>query len=152
MEKMTLMEALMKNIEMVCNQRLLEALDEERGKFASADEVRMQSTIDVLVKEGVYPSEPTGAMKKHGYTILDMVKSYGAYWYTYDEPESCKNCGFVLVDTENGPPFKKEIGINDFFCDGTIDCICPSCYRSLNDGKQYNKEEFELANNAPPVN
>lgn len=146
-----LMEALMKSIDETINQRILESLEDERGKFTSANESIMKDAIEVLVKEGVYPSEPTGAMKKFGYTILDMVKSYGAYWYTYDEPFNCQYCGANLKDEENGVPFKREIAINDFFCDGTIDCICPDCYRSLNNGKQYNKEEFEKANNSPPI-
>lgn len=130
---------------------LLGELDRERGKFTVSDEKVMQDIIDDLVKEGIYPSEPTKAMKKYGYTILNMVQSWGVNWYLYDEPLECPYCKVNLRDEENGTPFKREIAMNDYFLDGVIDCICPDCYCSLNNGKRYDKNAFERANNSAPL-
>lgn len=129
----------------------LRNLEIQRGLLCKDGESLMKRLIDGLVEKGIYPSKPTKAMEKNGYSILDMVKAWGARWCYYEEPLECPYCKANLKDEENGPPFKREIAINDFFCDGTIDCICPDCYRSLNNGKQYDREAFEQANNASPL-
>lgn len=123
--------------------RLLMELDKERSKFTKWDENKMQEMIDVLVKEKIYPSKPTPAMKQHGYTILDMVKSWGVNWCIFDGMDECPNCGADLRDEKNGPPFKREIGIYSMEEDRTVDKICPDCHKSINDGKQYDKTMFK---------
>lgn len=133
------------------NKFLLKKLNEERGKFFSRDEKVMQGLIDDLVTEGVYPSEPTPCMLAYKYSILDMVSSWGVNWYMYEEPLECPYCKANLKDEKNGPPFKREISMVDFFLDGIVDCICPDCYRSLNNGKHYDKEEYERAKNLPII-
>jgi len=126
------------------DSNLLELLEMERGKFTTSDESVMESLIDELVNRGVYPSKTIS-----GISILEMVKSWGVYWYKYDEPLECPYCGVDLRDLKNGPPFKREIAMSDFFLDRVVDYVCPDCYRSLNDGKHYDKNEFEKANNEP---
>lgn len=125
------------------SEKLLLDLDIERGKYANYDEIEMQRLIDRLVEVGTYPSEPTQAMKKNGYTILTMVKSWGVDWYKFEEPLTCCKCGENLKDEENGPPFKKEIAISDFYLDRTVDFVCPKCFRSLRNGKKYDSKDFE---------
>lgn len=127
---------------------LLEKLRIERGKYTKSNELVMKELIDKLVEVGIYPSDPTKAMKDHNYSILDMVNTWGVDWYFYDEPFECPHCKSDLRD-KNGPPLKREIAISNFVLDRVVDYICPDCYRSLNSGEQYNKEEFEKANNAP---
>jgi len=128
---------------------LLEELNTERGKYAKSDELIMQELIDKLVELGVYPSEPTEAMKTHSYSILNMVNSWGTDWYLYREPLECPNCKANLRNEDSGPPFKREIAISNFVLDRVVDSICPDCYRSIHTGEKYDKEGFEKANNAP---
>lgn len=116
---------------------LLNKLNQERSKFTESDKDKMQKMIDILVAERVYPSEPTPAMKKHGYSLLTMVESWGVDWYKYDGAMTCPSCFALLIDEKNGPPFKKEIGIYSIEEDRTIDTVCPECYKSINSGKQY---------------
>ena len=130
-------------VEKYRKEQLLDNLKEEREKFTQSDKTKMQKLIDELVQEGVYPSEPTPAMKQYNYSILTMVESWGEDWYAYGEPFECPHCGANLKDEKSGPPFKREIGISDFFLDCRVDSICPDCYRSLDSGRQYNKKDFE---------
>ena len=120
---------------------LLKELEAERGKITDYDEKVMQRLIDELVALGVYPKEPTKAMKELGYSLLTMVKYWGSEWYKYSEPLECPNCKVDLRSTE-GPPFKREISMSDWEIDREVDLICPDCYRSIENGKQYDKEEF----------
>lgn len=121
---------------------LLNQLKAERGKFTNSDEKVMQELIDELVTLGVYPKEPTKAMKDCGYSILKMVNCWGVDWFEYKEPFECPTCKADLRSVE-GPPFKREIGMSDWELDSVVDFVCPDCYRSILDtGKQYDKEEF----------
>jgi rubredoxin len=142
---------LRRNMSSSLNIDFLQELREERGKFSGSDESLMQRLIEGLVNKGIYPSEPTGAMKKMGYSILDMVKSWGVDWYQYDDPLECPHCKANLRNEEDGPPFKREIAMSDFFLDVVVDYVCPECYKSLEGNKQYNKEEFEKAEKTPPL-
>jgi len=121
----------------------LEKLEVERGKFTPDNESLMQGLIDKLVKKGIYPSKKTKTMEKYGYSILDMVKAWGVNWHIYQEPLECPYCNTNLKNEESGPPFKREIGISDLVLDKNVDCMCPDCYRSLFDGKQYDREKFK---------
>ena len=121
----------------------LEKLEVERGKFTPDNESLTQGLIDKLVKKGIYPSKKTKTMEKYGYSILDMVKAWGVRWHIYQEPLECPYCNANLKNEECGAPFKREIAISDLVLDRTVDCMCPDCYRSLIDGKQYDREKFK---------
>jgi len=125
---------------------LLKHLDNERRKYPANDE-SIKKLIDQLIEKGIYPSKTKTDM-----SVFTMVQSWGAYWYKYDWPFECPYCKANLKDEKNGPPFKREIGMSDLFLDRTVDYVCPDCYRSLVDGKHYDKKEFEMANEPPVEN
>jgi len=116
---------------------------------SSRDKDKMEEIVKELIKEGWYPSEPTPAMIECGYSVGTMVESWGVNWNVYGDPTICPNCKANLKNEKLGPPFKREIGMYDWELDMTVDFICPDCYKSLETGRQYDKEEFEKANNAP---
>jgi len=86
------------------------------------DTVRMQALIDELVERGYYP--PKTVTGQH---ILSMVRGYGVEWHKWRGPLDCKACKVDLRDHENGPPFKREIGIYDSDRDRTTYFRCPDC-------------------------
>lgn len=124
---------------------LLSNIEKERGKYPANDEL-IKKLVDKLIEKGIYPSET-----KTGMSVFTMVKSWGAYWYIYNEPLECFYCKANLRDEKNGPPFKREIGMSDSFLDRIVDFVCPDCYRSLDDGKHYDKTEFQKVNNVPLI-
>jgi transposase-like protein len=70
-------------------------------------------------------------MKKYGYTAENMAQYYGKDWYIYQEPLKCPHCGVNLCDKEHGPPFKREIGIEDDRSDKVSHYQCPDCEKTI---------------------
>lgn len=108
---------------------LREQLDQEREKFTRADQTKMQELIDQLVAIGEYPSDPTPAMAKYGYSILTMVECYGSDWHRYRGWLNCPHCQADLRNLESGPPFKRELGRTEY--DRTQDWWCPDCGKMI---------------------
>jgi hypothetical protein len=119
-------------------EELLDALEEERGKFTKSNDQVMQAMVNELVARGVYPAS-TPSMTKYGYTHFKMMEGWGARWHLFREPLNCKHCGADLR-SESGPPFKREIGIYNH--DRTEAFVCPDCKKPI-------WELYEGAANAP---
>jgi hypothetical protein len=110
-------------------QDLLNSLEDERAN-PKPNPMYMGNVIDSLIDLGVYP-DPTPAMQKYGYSYLDMVDNYGANWHEWKGLLSCP-CGADFRDLENGPPFKREIGVEiQGFYDGVLYYECPDCHGKL---------------------
>lgn len=113
-------EAIVKNMGI---DELLTQLDSEWKKFTKADDQVMNHLIDKLVRLGVYTETP--AMKKYGYTYLQMVEGYGARWHEYKGILECPHCQADLRNIDSGPPFKREWGREEH--DRIQDWWCPDC-------------------------
>jgi predicted nucleic acid-binding Zn ribbon protein len=105
---------------------LLVTLEKELSK-SSQNNKKILKTIDLLIKENVYPSKPTPVMIKYNYSYYKMVESWGVLWSFYEDPLFCKNCGADLRNLKDGPPFKREIGFYSQSEDATIYFLCPDC-------------------------
>lgn len=100
---------------------LLDAVDQERGKFTRSNEDLLRRWVDELVARRVYPShwpEPTPYQRMSG---------WGAYWHLYSEPLNCPLCNADLCDRVTGPPFKRTIGRSDRRLDRIVSWHCPDC-------------------------
>ena len=106
------------------DEELLTLLEEERDKFGKADKEYMQALVDELVKRSVY--KRTKTMKEYNYSFMSMVESWGARWHEWRKPHYCPNCGIDLR-SDNGPPFKREIGVYSIERDRTEKYRCPDC-------------------------
>ena len=103
---------------------LLDELDELRSKFSTQtndDKRRMKAIIEVLIDTGVYTFTPQA--EKMG--IASMVECYGSRWHEYAGILECPHCHCDLRDLENGPPYKREIGI--YLWDRSAFYKCPDC-------------------------
>lgn len=105
-------------------EAILDELDAERQKFTQADKEKMHRLVDELVERGVYVMTP--AMRKHGYTPFSMMEGYGARWFTFEGILNCPKCGVEWRDLENGPPFKRQIGLVENDC--LVAWKCPDCH------------------------
>lgn len=123
---------------------VLAALEAERKRYDDCDEDAMRWLIDILVKSGVYP-QTTPAMEKHGYDHLTMVNSWGGDWFAWREPINCSHCDANWRDEENGPPFKREIGIEvRGLYDGVAYWKCPDCGKATSRrGKALSSNDVE---------
>jgi hypothetical protein len=110
---------------------LLDALDEERGKFDRADRIRMMHMVTELIARGVYPTETVPGNPN---TVSTMVDGYGARWFLWREPLRCPHCGADLREHVTGPPYKREIAMYDQEADVTTGFFCPDCQLNLRAG------------------
>jgi transposase-like protein len=123
---------------------LLDELNEIRLKFGGKtpdDESRMRAIVDLLVDGGIYKA--TAVSDKTSFT--QMVENYGARWHEFSGVVKCPHCGSDLCDHENGPPFKREIGIYQW--DRTAFYKCPDCLKNFNrfpSGHPYHLSESEM--------
>jgi len=115
--------------EMGDNERLLEMLQEEHLKYSAANPARIQIYIDALTELGVYPKETVPGNHR---TVLEMVNSYGAYWYKWRDGATleCPHCRADLRDLEHGPPGLRQIGHVDRGTDRVEFWECPDCHRT----------------------
>ena len=121
--------------------KLLQELDAERNKFTESDKEKIQILVDQLVNAGAYPPI-SETMAKRGTTHMSMVEGWGAYWHIYKQPHNCPHCNSDLRDRENGPPFKREIGIEvRGLYDGVAYFSCPDC------GGKFSRKGTPLQNN-----
>lgn len=104
-------------------EAILDELETERSKFTKADKAKMRQLVDQLVELGVYRTTP--AMERHGYTPFTMMEGWGARWFVFRGMLTCPNCGANWRDTENGPPFKRQIGLIEN--DRLVAWRCPDC-------------------------
>jgi hypothetical protein len=103
-------------------EEILEELSCERSKFTKSNEDKMRELVNLLIERGVYP-----AKSGIGYDAFKMMNSWGVDWYIYRGIQNCPACDTDLCDRENGPPFKREIGIYDRNKDRTVSWKCPDC-------------------------
>lgn len=101
-------------------ETLLTRLDEEREKFADADDDVMNDLVQKLITMGEYPTKT----KTH-YTVRQMVDGWGAYWHRWTGTLHCPHCTFDLRDHQAGPPFMRTIGISNG--DRVVAWACPHC-------------------------
>jgi hypothetical protein len=107
---------------------LLEALDEERGKFTRSDRDLMQCYIDELVLRGAYPK--TTPFIEAGNTHLTLVEGWGVYWNLFNGLLECPHCKTDLR-SPSGPPFKREVYVKDLRGDTPFYLECPDCSKKI---------------------
>ena len=123
------------------DDELLLALKEEREKFTKSDKDIMLAMVEALVERGVYQDTPQTLRYKEDAEAEDakeyqlknrflrMVEGWGEDWHKYREPLNCPHCDADLR-SEEGPPFKREIGI--YMYDRTAYYKCPDCGQLFN--------------------
>jgi len=67
-------------VRVLTNEGLLQRLNNERLIPNEWSAHYMTAVAKYLVKQGVYP-ETTPAMEKQGWTHLEMIQNYGAFWH-----------------------------------------------------------------------
>jgi hypothetical protein len=109
------------------DSKILEMLQEEHLKYSAANPERIQLFVDALIDRGVYPKETVPGNCR---TVLEMVSSYGAYWYKWREGTllECPHCKANLRDLEHGPPGLRQIGHVDRGSDRIEFWECPDCH------------------------
>lgn len=122
----------------VDNEGLLRAIDNERlppiqrnpetgkiEKLPEPDDDKLRQLIDEAVRRGIYPRDTHPSNPNDVYS---MVRGYGARWFEWSGPLECPHCHTDLR-AEEGPPFKREIGISEN--DRCTGFICPDCKKDL---------------------
>jgi len=61
----------------------------------------------------------------NGTSAYKMWEGYGVNWNHYAGPLQCKHCEADLCNREAGPPFKREIGVEEN--DRCVGFKCPEC-------------------------
>jgi len=109
------------------DEKILEMLQEEHQKFSTSNPERIRLYTEALIERGVYPKETVAGNRR---TVLEMVNSYGAYWYKWREGTilECHYCKADLRDLEQGPPGLRQIGHVDRGSDRVEFWECPDCH------------------------
>lgn len=89
--------------------------------FGDDEKAKAEKIVARLVEIGYWPAKN----KTGQYTALRMWECYGPFWNIYSRPRDCPKCKADLCDRENGPPFKREIGITEN--DRCLRFRCPDC-------------------------
>lgn len=115
------------------DNKILEMLQEEHLKFSRSNQERIGLYVDALIERGVYPKETVPGNSR---TVLEMVSSYGAYWYKWREGTilECPHCKADLRDLEQGPPGVRQIGHVDRGTDRVEFWKCPDCHGTWSRG------------------
>lgn len=104
--------------------RLKTIRDEHGHMLSSETEAKADEAIGCLVSLGHWPAKnQTGQ-----YTAKQMWECYGIHWNAWSEPWNCPHCEADLRELEDGPPFKREIGI--IINDICRKYKCPDCGKS----------------------
>ena len=120
---------------------LLESLTKALEKSKETkDLLEVEEIVKNLVSIDYYYI--THYMEQNNKTVLDMIEEYGVYWPTYEEPIMCPHCCENLM-SKDGPPFKKEIPVVNYELGIIEDLVCPDCYHSILNDKEYNEEFME---------